>query len=182
MNSMHFNTEGWSLFLDRDGVINKRLVGDYVKKTEEFVFLDGVLDAIATLSTKFNRIFIVTNQQGIGKGLMTEKDLKQVHDFMEKEIIENAGKIDKIYYCPYLKEENHVNRKPNPGMGMQARADFLDVILNKSVIVGDSASDMLFGRNLGMITALVGDKKEVIEENLYDLRFENLKAFTAFIK
>ncbi len=96
MNSKNFNTEGWSLFLDRDGVINKRLVGDYVKKTEEFVFLDGVLEAIATLSTKFNRIFIVTNQQGIGKGLMTEKDLKQVHDSMEKEIVEHAGKIDRI--------------------------------------------------------------------------------------
>jgi len=182
MNLKHFDTEDWSLFLDRDGVINERLEGDYVKKINEFVFMDGALDAIASLSKKFHRIFIVTNQQGIAKGLMTEEDVKQIHDFMEKEILKNAGKIDKTYYCPYLKEENHANRKPNPGMGMLARADFIDVELNKSIIVGDSASDMQFGRNLGMITVLVGNKNEKIKEHLFDLRFENLKAFADFIK
>ncbi len=182
MISKHFETEGWSLFLDRDGVINKRLEGDYVKNPAEFVFIDGVLDAISTLSSYFKRIFIVTNQQGIGKGVMTEDDLHKVHDFMLHRISENGGSIDKVYYCPNKKEENHPNRKPNTGMALLAKSEFEDVILHQSVMLGDSQTDMQFGRKSGMITVLVGDKKETIKENLVDLRFKDLKSFAEFIQ
>lgn len=182
MISKHFETKGWSLFLDRDGVINKRLEGDYVKNPAEFVFIDGVLEAIATLRSHFQRIFVVTNQQGIGKGLMTEEDLHKVHDFMLASIREKGGSIDKVYYCPNKNEDNHPNRKPNTGMALLAKSEFEDLILHQSVMLGDSETDMQFGRKLGMITILVGDKNEKIREDLVDLRFNDLKSFADFIQ
>ena len=90
----------WCLFLDRDGVINKRVEGDYIKKWEEFEFLPGVLEALHIFSGVFDKIFVVTNQQGIGKGLMTEIDLEHIHDEMIQEIKINGGRINKIYHSP----------------------------------------------------------------------------------
>src|SRR5688572_23731927 len=95
-----------TLFLDRDGVINERIPGDYVKNWDEFIFLDGVLEALNILARKFNRIVVVTNQQGIAKGLMTEEDLNKVHQRMVLEIQESGGKIDKVYFCPLSEKLN----------------------------------------------------------------------------
>jgi len=144
----------WTLFLDRDGVINKRIVDDYVKQWEEFHFLPGVLEAIASFSAFFKRVFVVTNQQGIGKGLMNESDLKSIHAKMIEEIKAAGGNIDKVYYCPALRSENSPLRKPAPGMAYQAQADYNDISLEKSIMIGDSASDIAFGKNSGMITVL----------------------------
>ena len=135
---------GATLFLDRDGVINKRLVGDYVKKWNDFEFLPGVLDAFATFSSYFDKIFIVTNQQGIGKGLMTEADLQQIHHQMIFEIEKAGGRIDGIYFCPDLKDSHSFMRKPNIGMALKAKKDFPMINFKNSVMVGDSVSDMLF--------------------------------------
>lgn len=140
----------WTLFLDRDGVINERLPGDYVKRPEEFVFLPGVPVAIARLSGIFDRIIIVTNQQGIGKGVMGSGDLEIVHDLMIDGIIKAGGRIDKIYFSPHLEEEDNPMRKPNTGMALQAQKDFPEIDFKRSVMVGDSLHDMEFGRRLGM--------------------------------
>ncbi|MFA5541921.1 MAG: HAD-IIIA family hydrolase, partial [Bacteroidales bacterium] len=101
-----------TLFLDRDGVINTRLVDDYVKTWKEFEFIEGVLEAISIFSKEFDRIFIVTNQQGIGKGIMSEEDLDKIHSRMIEEIEAKGGRIDKIYFCKHLAKENHIDRKP----------------------------------------------------------------------
>jgi D-glycero-D-manno-heptose 1,7-bisphosphate phosphatase len=85
---------GWALFLDRDGVINDKLENDYVKDWSEFRFQTGVLNAIADLSCIFSRIFIVTNQRGVGLGLMTEKSLHEIHEKMISEIKNASGRID----------------------------------------------------------------------------------------
>ena len=90
------------LFLDRDGVINKRIPDDYVKAPEEFIFLDGVLDALKILSAVFSKIVLVTNQQGIGREMMTDGQLNEVHQYMIDEIIDAEGRIDHIFYCPHL--------------------------------------------------------------------------------
>ena len=87
-----------SLFLDRDGVINKKLEGRYVSRWEEFEFMPNALQAVNILSKLFKRIFIVTNQQGIGKGIMSQNNLLFLHQRMIKEVEKAGGKIDKIYF------------------------------------------------------------------------------------
>ncbi|MDL2227474.1 HAD-IIIA family hydrolase [Bacteroidales bacterium OttesenSCG-928-K03] len=146
-----------ALFLDRDGVINKRLIDNYVTKPEEFVFLDGVIDAIKIFSSKFERIFVVTNQQGIGKGIMTCEDFEKVNDYMLKEIVDNNGKIDRVYFCPNLSSENHNWRKPNIGMGLQAKEDFPKIDFERSIMIGDSETDIIFGKRLKMKTVFIGN-------------------------
>src|SRR5688500_18953463 len=92
----------WTLFLDRDGVINKKLDNDYVKHWIDFEFIEGSIDSIKFLNTVFNKIVVVTNQQGIGKRLYRTEDLELIHKNMSYEITYHGGKIDKIYFSPYL--------------------------------------------------------------------------------
>jgi len=169
----------WSLFLDRDGVINKRLVGDYVKNWNDFEFLPGVLEALQIFTDNFGKIFVVTNQQGIGKGYMTERDLEIIHDEMMQEIKNNGGWIHKIYHSPYREEEHSVFRKPNTGLARKAKIDFPEIDLAKSIMAGDSKSDMQFGRNAGMINVFISENNEMINKNpeLIDFTFPNLLCF-----
>lgn len=156
----------WTLFLDRDGVINERIEGDYVRNWKEFVFLEGVLEALSILARKFNRIVVVTNQQGIAKGLMTEEDLHKVHEMMVLEITKSGGKIDKVYYCPLSEKLNPPCRKPNSGMAEQAQKDFQDIDFEKSIMVGDSISDIEFGKRLNMKTVFITTKNDIKKDDL----------------
>jgi histidinol-phosphate phosphatase family protein len=149
----------WTLFLDRDGVINKELLDDYVKHWEDFIFEDGALEAIAKLSGIFGRIIIVTNQRGIGIELMSDEDLSNIHERMKTAIEEAGGRIDAIYYAPAA-DRSDIRRKPNPTMAYEAKKDFPEIDLAKSVIVGNSISDMEFGRNAGMRTIFIDEKKK----------------------
>lgn len=152
---MEKTDKNWTLFLDRDGVINRRLLDDYVKSWAEFAFLPGVLEAIAVLSEVFGRIVVVTNQQGIAKGLMTEADLQSVHNQMVSEIQKAGGRIDKVYFCPHHRQDNCACRKPRIGMAEQAKADFPEIDWQRSIMVGDTPSDIEFGRNAGMRTVFI---------------------------
>ena len=169
--------QDWTLFLDRDGVINVRLVDDYVKTPSEFEFIQGVQEAIAQLSKIFKTIVVVTNQQGIGKGLMQVADLELIHQKMKDEIFANGGRIDGIYYCPFLASENSILRKPNIGMALLAQKDFEHIQFNKSIMVGDSKSDMQFGRNAGMKNVYVNTDGTVIDNELFDEMVINLPDF-----
>lgn len=146
--------ENWTLFLDRDGVINDEKVGEYVLHWGEFIFSKGVLDVFKKLSDVFGRVVIVSNQRGVGKGLMTEEDLQSIHLEMQREVEIVNGKIDKIYYCTE-KDDKYFYRKPNPGMALQALHDFPEIDLSKSIMVGNKPSDMKFGRAAGMFTVFV---------------------------
>jgi histidinol-phosphate phosphatase family protein len=170
-------TKSWTLFLDRDGVINERLVGDYIKKIDDFRLISGVREAIKTFSENFGRIVVVTNQQGIGRGLMTEAMLNEVHQKMLHEVKSAGGRIDKIYHCSGLAEHRPFDRKPNVGMALKARKDFPEIRFKKSIIAGDSRSDMLFGRRLGMTTVLIGESHGIAIENptLVDYHFPSLR-------
>ena len=152
----------WTLFLDRDGVINQKIENDYVKIWSEFLFLSGALEAISNLSNIFGRIIIVTNQRGVGRGFMKEEDLIFIRNNMIKEIELNSWRIDKIYYCTEVSKFSFC-RKPNPGMGMQALLEFSDIDFHKSVIVGDSISDLEFGKNLNMKKMYIGKSFEEFE-------------------
>ena len=148
-----------TLFLDRDGVINRQIIGGYVTRLEEFEFLPGVLDAMAILAQQFDYIFVVTNQQGIGKGVFSINDLNQIHSYMLEKINQSGGRIDKIYFCPELESANSQNRKPNPGMGLHALQEFPDIDLNATIMVGDSLLDMQFGKKLDIKTVFLTNGK-----------------------
>lgn len=166
-----------ALFLDRDGVLNVLRPNDYVKCPDELVLLPGVKEALDICRRHFGRIFIVTNQQGIGKGLMTETDLASIH----RKLLDTIGPVDRIYFCPELERAHSFRRKPNIGMALQARRDYRDVRLKESVMVGDSKTDMLFGRRAGMTTVLVGNNSTVATDQPYlvDYRYPSLPDFAA---
>ena len=150
-----------ALLLDRDGVINVLRPNDYVKNLAEFVFCDGALEALRRLNPCFRRIVIVTNQRGVGRGLMTEADLAEIHDWMLARIREAGGRIDRIYVCTAV-DPADPRRKPNPGMAREVRADFPDVDFARSILVGDSASDLEFARRAGIPAVCLRDPDNLL--------------------
>lgn len=172
--------ENWSCFLDRDGVLNRKLDERYVRNWNEFEFLPGVLENISVLSDTFNRIIIVTNQRGIGKGLMTKEDLNFIHEKMLRSLDENGCKIDEIYFSDAT-EDSDLYRKPNIGMGLKAKLDFPDIIFNHSFMVGDSNSDMEFGKDLGMKTVLLSIDEEKNLKSISDIVCDDLASFCKMI-
>lgn len=141
--------KSWTLFLDRDGVINDEKHMAYINKWEEFKFYPGVKEAIKKFAEKFGLIFIVTNQRGVAKGLTKVEDLEIIHKNLLEEIKNSGGRIDKIYYCPDM-ENDSVCRKPNPGMGLQAKEEFPQIDFAKSIMIGNTITDMEFGRKVGI--------------------------------
>ncbi|WP_295827953.1 HAD family hydrolase [uncultured Microbacterium sp.] len=140
----------WCLFLDRDGVINTRIWGGYVRTWDEFRFEPGALEALRVLAHWSPRIVVVTNQQGIGKRLMTREDLERVHLRMVRAIEDAGGRIDDIRYCPHLEAEGCECRKPAPGMATGYLGENPDLDGSLSVMVGDTASDVEMGRRLAV--------------------------------
>ena len=157
-----------TLFLDRDGVINVKLEGKYVQNFSEFEFISGSLSAISKLSQLFFRIIIITNQQGIGKGIMTQFDLNTLHFKMQQKIECYGGRIDKIYFCPHLESDNCLCRKPRPGMIKNAIIDFPEIKIDHSYLVGDSDSDIEAGRIMQLKTIKV-DNNYTLEKWVIDL-------------
>ncbi len=152
------------VFLDRDGVINKKpSKAEYVKSWEEFKFLPGAIGAIRLLNSKGYKVFIITNQSGIARGKLSKKDLENIHKKMQQELKNNGANIDKIYYCPHGWDEECSCRKPKPGLLLQvSRENFID--LTKSIFIGDDSRDMEAGEKVGCKTILVNEKK-----NLYQI-------------
>lgn len=161
-----------ALFLDRDGVLNVLRHNDYVKTPDELELLPDVAEAVALCKPHFDYVFIATNQQGIGKGLMTEADLEAIH----AKLLAAIPEIDKIYHCSKLEREHSFMRKPSIGMALQARREHPGLKLKESVMVGDSMTDMLFGRRAGMTTVLVGDNSDCSTAKpwLVDYRYRDL--------
>lgn len=168
----------WTLFLDRDGVINDRLIDDYVKYLHELRIIDGVPEAIAKFATLFGRIVVVTNQQGIGRGMMTVDDLLLVHGYIEEMIKNAGGRIDKFYFAHQLTSEKSNYRKPGTGMGLKAQRDYPEIDFSKSLMIGDSESDIEFGMKLGMKTVMLKNdrniktKADYIFKHLYEVSIE----------
>jgi D-glycero-D-manno-heptose 1,7-bisphosphate phosphatase len=152
-----------TLFLDRDGVINVKLDERYVKNPSEFEFIPGAEKAISLLSTIFKRILILTNQQGIGKGIMIENELDSLHNYMVNELMKSEGRIDRIYFCPHLASEGCGCRKPNPGMIQQAKLDFPEINFENSYLVGDSLSDIEAGESMNLQTVRVDNEYTLLK-------------------
>lgn len=154
------------IFLDRDGVINKKAGrADYIKKWEEFEFLPGVVEGMKILCENKYDIYVVSNQPGVARGIMTENDLCQIHDNLKAELARSGVNIKNIYCCLHGWHDNCECRKPKAGLLFQAaRENNLD--LSKVVFIGDDIRDILAGEAAGCKTVLIEDKSflEIVKE------------------
>lgn len=173
--------KNWSLFLDRDGVINELLPGQYVTNWKDWEYTPNALWALKKLTNYFKHTVIVTNQQGIGKGIMTEAQLAEIHNNLLSDVSEKGGKIDKVYHAPQLAKHHHTWRKPRTGMAKQAQKDFPLIEFKQSIIVGDFVTDMKFGDKLGMIKVFISKELNKPNEVEVDYCFMNLLAFCNFL-
>ena len=170
--------KSWTLFLDRDGVVNEDKVGSYIFNPNEFIFMKGVPGIFKKLAALFGHIFIVTNQRGVGQKLMSEDDLTAIHQKMTAGINAIGGKVDGIYFATDIKNDDPM-RKPNPGMAFRAKTDFPSINLSRSIMVGNKPSDMLFGKNAGMYTVFIATTNPEVPfpHPDIDLRYESLPDF-----
>lgn len=170
--------KSWTIFIDRDGVINHEIQEEYVLNWNGFRFMDGVEAAIAKLSQRFGRIIIISNQRGVGRGLMTEADLRDIHLQMQSAIEAAGGHIDKIFYCTST-DNKHPDRKPNPGMAVHAKREFPSIDLSSTIMVGNKPSDMRFARNAGVYSVFVTTTNpgQPFPHPDIDLRFSSLPDF-----
>jgi D-glycero-alpha-D-manno-heptose 1-phosphate guanylyltransferase len=168
----------WTVFLDRDGVINHEKKEDYIRSWGEFEFYIGAREAIKLITEKCGHVIVVTNQRGVGKGLMTEDELKDVHEKLKASVELVGGRIDAIYTCTST-DTHHPNLKPNPGMAFRAAQDIPGIDLTKSIVAGNKPSDMLFGRNAGVTTVFIASTRPEIElpHPDIDFRFNSLIDF-----
>lgn len=142
-----------TVFLDRDGVIN-RLRSDYVLSWDTFTFLPGAKEAIALLNAVGLRVVVVTNQRAVARGLLSDNALAIIHARMRAELAEAGATLDAVYVCPHDKAICDC-RKPGVGLFLQAQRDFPTIAFDRSVVIGDSLSDMQAGSRLGCRLLLV---------------------------
>ena len=136
------------VFLDRDGVINRRLDNDYVKSWSEFEFLPGVFEALQILNNSGYSLILVSNQAGVAKGLMSITDLRSIDTQMKQELIEHDVYLLNSYYCRHRDEDGCLCRKPQSGLFFQACDDY-NLDLHNAWIVGDSECDIQAGHETG---------------------------------
>lgn len=147
-----------AVFLDRDGTLIELV--HHLTDPADVRLIDGAADALARLSAAGFMLVIVTNQSVIGRGLLTEAGLEEIHDVMHRQLADLGAAVDGVYFCPLAPGTTDPTvvedpmRKPGPGMLFRA-ADELDLDLANSWLVGDTVSDMLAGRNAGCSTVLV---------------------------
>lgn len=144
-----------AVFLDRDGIINRKAPeGEYVIRQEDFVLLPGVADSIRLLNQAQFAVVVVTNQRCVAKGLLSSEALECIHHHMVDRLLGLGARIDSVYYCPHESDSGCTCRKPAPGMILRAAEDhFLD--LGQSWMIGDSDSDVQAGKNAGCKTVRV---------------------------
>ncbi|GAB4468507.1 MAG: D-glycero-beta-D-manno-heptose 1,7-bisphosphate 7-phosphatase [Armatimonadaceae bacterium] len=137
-----------AVFLDRDGVLNRYLPGDYVTTPAELELIPGAAEAVRRLNDTGYPVFVISNQQGVAKGLMTPADLAAVDEKLHREIAAAGGTITKSYYCPHRAGECSC-RKPLPGLLLRA-AEEHHLDLSRSVFIGDTESDAAAARAAGV--------------------------------
>ncbi len=143
-----------AIFFDRDGVLNED--HGYIYEKENFIWVDGAVEAIKYLNKQGYLIFVVTNQSGIARGYFAESDLERLHSWVNKELREVGAKIDKFYYCPHHPQgiiKKYVSeclcRKPKPGMLIKAIEEW-PIFLNDSFLIGDKETDILAAKSIGL--------------------------------
>ena len=144
------------VLIDRDGVINQRIVGGYVTSWEKFVFLPGALDALRLLTEKNYHVIVVSNQAGVGKGLMTAADLQEITRSFLEAVDAQGGRIRSVYYCTHRVEDDCQCRKPKPGLLLKAQAEH-HFSFQETFLIGDSESDLLAAHAVGCPTIMISN-------------------------
>ena len=157
-----------AVFLDRDGVINEVLSKrvKFVNQPDDFYLLEGVGKSIKKLNELNFKVFVVTNQGGIGLGYMKESALRKIHEKMVADLASFDASIDDIAYCPHKPQAGCRCRKPKPEM-IYALAKKHNIKLPNSYMVGDRAPDIEAGNQAGATTVLIGNRKEKTTADLY---------------
>jgi histidinol-phosphate phosphatase family protein len=150
-----------AVFLDRDGVLNEKAPeGDYVKNWKEFRFLPDVPEALATLKRLGFLLVVVTNQRCVARGIVSEETIDGIHRLMAAELRTHGTDLDGIYYCPHDVPDGCSCRKPKPGLILSAIDAFermgMELDLPHSFMIGDSETDVIAGKAVGMKTAFIG--------------------------
>jgi D-glycero-D-manno-heptose 1,7-bisphosphate phosphatase len=141
-----------AIFFDRDGVINARILGGYVRHWNEFELLPGVIETLREIKRQGYLAIIITNQRGVGMGLMSEAQLQEVHEELQRAMEREAGvRFDDIIFCTDA-DKNSTRRKPSPAMLLEA-AEKWNIDLVHSWMIGDSMSDIEAGQRAGTKTA-----------------------------
>lgn len=153
-----------AVFIDRDDTISKDV--GYCSDTEDFDVFDYAPESIARLNKAGYLVIVVTNQSGISRGFLNEETLSEIHDKMISQIGEGGGKIDDIFYCPHLPEDECGCRKPEIGMGVEAIRKY-NIDTSKSFMIGDTEKDIEFGKRMGCKTFHVS--KEFTLKDAVDL-------------
>jgi D-sedoheptulose 7-phosphate isomerase len=154
-------------FIDRDGIINQRLgPHEYVKHWEQFRFVDGAISMLRGLSDHGYRLVVVTNQQGVGKGVISEEALTGIHHKMTAALAREGIPLTRVLHCPHLEQDRCPCRKPRPGLIFRALNEMPFLVdVQRSIVVGDSASDAFAGHAAGIGTiVLVGNPEEGVPD------------------
>ena len=160
MNQLPKIDQIWTLFLDRDGVINQRNFEGYILQWPDFHFTDGLLSAASQIGQMFGQIFVVTNQQCVAKGQISELVLLEIHQQMCDALAANGLKITEVKVAIENKGQDPFRRKPNTTMALELKAQYPSIDFKKSIMIGDTDSDIQFGKALGMFTILVRSKEK----------------------
>lgn len=178
-------TKNRALFLDRDGVIN--VYRTYVHRIEDFEFVEGIFDLCLLAQRLDFKIFVITNQAGIGRGYYSVEDFARLTEWMLGQLRARGIHIEKVYFCPYHPtagigkyRQDSFERKPNPGMILQAKKEF-DLDLSKSILIGDKDSDLVAGRAAGVLWNLKFIQGEKSFEN-GKLKFSRLSGITEWLQ
>jgi D,D-heptose 1,7-bisphosphate phosphatase len=152
-----------AFFFDRDGIVNNRLYNDYVKSVDEFTFKQDFFELFELVKKNSYLAILVTNQQCIGKKIITENKLQEIHNFMQQWLLEKTNyQFDGIYFCPDLANVNSKDRKPEAGMFIRAIEKY-NIDIKMSWTIGDAINDVIAGKKVGTKTILIGDFENVPE-------------------
>jgi D-glycero-D-manno-heptose 1,7-bisphosphate phosphatase len=149
------NPGGAAIFIDRDGVINYRRPDDYVLNWNQFVFVEGIREALGKLASLQLPMILISNQSAVGRGLMEPAMLEKITERMRTELQQNGAVLDAAYFCLHRPDEDCPCRKPKPELLRNAAADF-EVDLTRSVFIGDSNTDVKAARAAGCQPVLFG--------------------------
>jgi D-glycero-D-manno-heptose 1,7-bisphosphate phosphatase len=167
------------ILIDRDGVMNEERI-DYVKSVGELVVFEDSLLALRLLREARYRVVVLTNQSPVGRGIIDEGKLREIHEALFKIVEDTGGRIDRFYFCPHKPTDNCPCRKPKPGLFFKSKHD-LGIMLEKTYYVGDKDTDILAAQAAGCKSAFVGSdaamgrKADIIANNLFEAVVKILK-------